>query len=671
MALIFTHGFVDEKSFLKSANEAKGIQPVEEGETKVVKKDGFFVAFVRVMATGLVFFQLYTAGFGFFPNIIQRSIHIGVILFLGFATMPWRKGTDRSARPSLIDAIIMAGVLTSTAYTVLSYERIVMNPGNAGKADLVMAIFIIIVILEGSRRALGWVFPLLIGGMFVYAFAGPVLPGVWAHKGFSLKMILETLYMTTNGVWGPITGISATIVAIFVIFGAILLRTGGGKTFIDISAWATQKTTGGGPKMAILASTLFATINGNGPANVAATGTFTIPMIKKMGYRSEFAAAVEATASTGGQITPPIMGAGAFVMAELIGVPYAKIALSGVIPSLLFYLGVFSSVHSYVLRDYGQNVQSDSYIQFRNIIGFEKVIQLLLPLSILIILLIRGYTPAYAAFGGSVAAIIVYFAFSKSLQDLRIRFLACLKALESGGMGLIQIGILVASAQIVVTLISLTGLSVKMSQLLFTLTGGQVGLSLFLTMLICVLMGMGVPTVAAYILCATVCAPPLVSIGLNPLLVHMFVFYFAVMSAVTPPVCTSVYVASSIASSNWSKTAKLSVLLALPGFIVPFVFIYSPGMLLQGTSIDICQAFMSGAIGVIALSGAITGYLFGRVNPIQRGLLYLGAVASLEPSLVGDILGFLFLGIVLCWQIVAEKGKFLESATLKGSKTIK
>lgn len=624
---------------------------MEEKETKAVKEAGFCSSVVKVMATGLVFFQLYTAGFGFFPNIIQRSIHIGVILFIGFATLPWRRGVNRPKRPPLraIDLAIMAGVLVSTVYTVLSYERIVMNPGNASTVDLLVAVFIIIVILEGSRRALGWVFPLLIGGMLVYAFAGPVLPGLWAHKGLNLKFILETLYMTTNGVWGQITGISATIVATFVIFGAILLETGGGKTFIDLSTWATQKTTGGGPKMAIMASTLFATISGNGPANVAATGTFTIPMIKKMGYRPEFAAAVEATASSGGQIAPPIMGAGAFVMAEMIGIPYAKIALGGVIPALLFYWGVFASVHFYVLKDY-QNVQSGSYVQFRDIVGFEKVIQLVLPLLILIIMLIRGYMPTYAAFAGSVAAIIVYFVFSRSMQDIKKRFLACLNALESAGRGLIQIGILVASAQIVVTLISLTGLSVKVSQLLFTLTGGQIGPSLFLAMVICVLMGMGVPTVAAYILCATVCVPPLVSLGLNPFSVHMFVFYFAVMSAVTPPVCTSVYVAASIASSEWSKTARLSVLLALPGFIVPFVFVYSPGMLLLGTSIDICKAIISGVIGVTALSGAITGYFCGRANPIQRSLLYLGAITSLEPSLVGDIMGFFCLGTVICWQ---------------------
>jgi TRAP transporter 4TM/12TM fusion protein len=421
--------------------------------------------------------------------------------------------------------------------------------------------------------------------------------------------------------------------------------------------------------MAILASTLFATINGNGPANVAATGTFTIPMIKKMGYKPEFAAAIEATASSGGQIAPPIMGAGAFVMAELIGMPYAKIALGGVIPALLFYWGVMTSVHFYVKKDYGRIMQSDSYLRFKDIVGFEKVIQMILPLSILIILLVRGYTPTYSAFGGSVTAIIVFLAFSKSIQDIKTRCSACWNALESAGMGLIQIGVLVASAQIVVTLISLTGLIVKMSQLLFSLTGGLTSLSLLLAMFICVLMGMGIPTVAAYILCATVCAPPLVALGLNTLSVHMFIFYYAVMSAVTPPVCTSVYVASSIASSDWSKTAKLSVLLALPGFIVPFVFVYSPGMLLEGTFFEIFKAFLSGLIGVTALSGGITGYFKGKVTPVQRGLLYLTAFASLEPSMAGNIVGVLLFGSVICWQFLSDRRTSIESEIQEKSGT--
>lgn len=624
---------------------------MEENRAASRTPRGIMGSIVSIASLVLALFQLYTAGFGFYPNIIQRAIHVGIILFVGFLVLPRFRSESRTKTP-IIDAAIAVLVLIATAYTVLSYGRIVMDPGSSTIIDNVVGVLFILTIIEGSRRALGWVFPLLVGGMLLYAIAGPYLPGIWAHRGFGPKIIIETLYMTTNGIWGQITGISATIVSIFMIFGALLLRTGGGKTFIDLSSWATQKATAGGPKMAVLASGLFGTINGNGPANVAATGTFTIPMMKQLGYRPEFSGAVEATASTGGQLAPPIMGAGAFVMAELIGVPYGKIALSATIPAIMFYLGVYISVHLFSLRDYKGIGASGRRITFKDVVGLESVAQLFIPLIALIAALCLDYTPDRAAFLACAAAVLTYMGFGRSMAGLKERSMACLKALEEGGRGLVQIGVLVASAQIVVTLISLTGVSVKLSQLLFTLTSGKVGLSLLLAMIICIFMGMGVPTVAAYILCATVCAPPLVGLGLSPLSVHLFIFYFAVMSAVTPPVCASTYVAASIAESDWWKTAWLAVLLALPGFIVPFAFVYSPGLLLEGSLIAILEAAGSCLIGIAALAVAITGYAFGKLPTHMRVIAFIGACALLEPTRIGNIVGLVALAAIVVWQLI-------------------
>lgn len=625
------------------------------------KLTGFSSKIVTVFAIILSLFELYTAGFGFFPNIIQYSIIVGLILFLALAVLP-RYRREKFSHVPILDFVVMVAVLLVTAYTVLSYDRIIINPGNSNAVDRLIAVFLILVILESSRRALGWVFPVLIGGTLLYAFTGPFLPGIWAHRGFSSKIILETMYMTTNGIWGTIMGITVTVVAVFVIFGSILLHTGGGKTFIDISIWATGKATGGAAKMATLASGLFGTINGNGPANVATTGTFTIPMMKRVGFKPEFAAGIEAAAASGGQIMPPIMGAGAFVMAEILGIPYAKVATAAVIPALLYYLGVWATIHFSVLGGSSGRMQVDTTIKPREVLTAKRILPLLVPLTILIILLILGYTPAFAAFWASFGAVILYLSFSRSNKELKQRFWDCVKAIEEGGRGLIIIGVLIASAQIIVTLINLTGLGVKISQILLSLSGGNTAITLILTMIICVLMGMGIPTVGAYVLVASVAAPSLIQLGLEPITAHMFVFYYAVLSAITPPVAPSVFVAASIAEANWIKAAKVAVMMGLAGFIVPYAFVYSPALLLQGSFMSIIKASISGVIGVIALAAAVSGFFVRRALVWQRALLVLGSIMLLEPSFFGDMLGYLTIFGVGFWQYFFRRKQDINDA---------
>jgi TRAP transporter 4TM/12TM fusion protein len=628
----------------------------EEQKSQNRQLIGISKTIVSTIALAVTVFELYTSGFGFYPNIIQRSIVVGLIIMLSLAVLP-RTVRDKNRRIPATDLLLMVAVLAATAYTVISYERIIMDPANSTVMDRAMSVFWILVIIESSRRALGWVFPILVAGMLLYAFAGPLLPGIWGHPGFGLRIILETMYMTTNGIWGTITGITATVVAVFVILGAILLQTGGGKTFIDIAVWAAGKTTGGAAKIATLASCLFGTINGNGPANVAATGTFTIPMMKRVGYVPEFAAGVEATASSGGQIMPPVMGAGAFVMAEIIGVPYAKIALSALFPALLYYLGCWATIHFTVLKGLSVQgrLQADTTVSPRELLSMDRVLPLLIPLSLLIVLLFTGYTAGFAGCWASFGALAFYLMFSRSKKDFGMRLRGCVKALEQAGLGLITIGALIASAQIVVTLISLTGVGIKLSQMLMDLSHGSLFISLFLAMTISLILGMGIPTVAAYVLCAAVVAPALTSLGLTPLTAHMFIFYFAVISAITPPVCPSVYVAASIGQCDWIRTAKFAIMLGLAGFLVPFVFVYSPGLLLQGNVLGILKAIASGTVGVIAIAAGVSGFLILETPIWQRVLLIAGSVLLLEPSFLGDLIGYVTVALIGLQQYLKKR----------------
>ena len=386
-----------------------------------------------------------------------------------------------------------------------------------------------------------------------YAMFGKYIPGTWGHNGITFRNLLTTLVYSDRGVWGSITGTSATIIATFVIFGSVLFSTGGGQTFIDAANALTGRATGGAAKLATISSALFGTVSGSAGANVATTGAFTIPMMKRLGYKKEFAAAVECSASSGGQIMPPVMGAGAFIMADLLGMPYLGIAAAAVLPAVMYYLGVFVAIDCAARRYHYKGLAEEDMVSLREVFYYKKSLPVFLPILLLIVFFISGYTAVTCASYALIAAIILFLAVEPKECKQRLHML--FDGFIASAKSMLTTLSLIACAQILVCLISVTGIGVKFSGLIMEIGGGHMFLAGLMAMIATMILGMGMPTVAAYVLAASVIAPALVRVGVVPVAAHFFVFYYAIFAGLTPPVCGTVFIGAAMAESNWLKTA--------------------------------------------------------------------------------------------------------------------
>lgn len=609
-----------------------------------------------IFVLGLAFavFQLYTAGFGSLPTHIQCSIHVGFAIMLTFLL---NNGKWSSGIPPLWARIIALMVPLIPIWIVINYERIIMNIADSNAIDMILGVFTILILLESSRRVMGWAFPILAVVVLLYAYFGKYIPGLFGNAGFSGRIIIENLFLGYRGIWGSITNVSATTVAIYIIFGQLLLLSGAGQSFNDISLLISGRRVGGPAKVAVISSALFGTISGSGAANVAVTGSITIPMMKRLGYTSNFAGAVEASASTGGQILPPIMGAGAMIMAELIGVPYATVALAAIIPALLFFLSVFYSVHFTALKNNLQGMPKDQIPKPKDVLTPYKMLNMCAPIIILILFLIQGYSATYAGFLAAVITIAIYLLGDFKFNLLKTRLAALVKALAEAGYALVLLAILSATAQILVSVLSFTGAGVKISSIIMAIGQSNIILSLLLGMLLVILLSIGTPVTAAYLISASVAASALIKLVDNPLAVHLFLFYFAAMSVITPPVCGGVYVAVGISQGDWVKTAFTACRLAIAGFIVPFIFIYNPVLLLQGEPFDIALAAISAIIGIIAMAAATSGYCSprGAKDLWKSILLGVGAALSIVPGWQTDLIGVLLISIVVLFHYKSRK----------------
>jgi TRAP transporter 4TM/12TM fusion protein len=612
---------------------------------------------ISAFAVSLTAFQIYTAAFGVFPNLIQRGIFLGFVLVLCFFVHPFRK--KRPEGYQWLDFLLIVLSIVVAVYLVYHYDRIVQDPAGATWIDRGFGAILIVIVIEAARRVMGWNFPVLAILALSYALFGHYIPGNWGHRGFSYTYVLEHLFMTTQGIWGIVIAIGATIVAIFVVFGAVLQVTGGGEAFTNIGTFLSGRATGGAAKVGVFSSGLFGMTNGNGPANVATTGVFTIPLMKRRGYASHFAAAVEATASSGGQIMPPVMGASAFIMAELINIRYVNICIAAFFPALMYYIGCWASVHLESRKNNYLGLPRDQIPSLGHIISVPMLLTLVIPVIILVYLLFEDYTPLTAAFWGTFSSAMFYLVlaavkgqgFGKALKNL-------LKAMDTAGRGLVFIGVLCAAAQIVVSMINLTGVGVKLSAMIMSLSGNYLLPSLLLTMVVVIILGMGLPTAAAYVLAAAVVGPALTKLGLPPLTAHLFILYFAVFSALTPPVCTSVYVASTIAESEWTKSAVMAMKIGIAGFLAPYIFCYAPGLILQAPIVDCVTEIITSWVGILFMAGGVIGFLRVRAHPIERILLILAGLLMIEPSTVTDVIGFAIgAGVYLrqrFWKVPSE-----------------
>jgi len=617
---------------------------------------------MRYVAIVFGFFQVYTAGFGFLPDMQQRAVHVGFVCVLTFALLSGRKKDEVETKIPFYDWFLMVLAILPCVNAFYKFKWYAVHLGETTPVDVVFGVLLIIIVLEAGRRATGLIFPLLTLFMIIYAVFGPYFPQAFRHAGVKPLFIVTNLYQTWSGIWGFITGTSATILAIFIIFGTLIKASDAGSTFIDLANRLTGKMRGGPALVSVVASGLFGTISGSAAANVATTGNFTIPLMKRLGYRPAFAGGVEATASTGGQLAPPIMGVGAFIMSELLGISYLKVVVGALIPAVLFYFAVFISVRLEALRLNLSPLPGDQIIPFRKILVWGRSAHLFIPIVVLFYLLGKGNSTTFAGFYSIVSLIIIYIFSSFRVSDIKRRFQKIVDGFEEGAVSLIPIATLCVCANIVIAIVTQTGLGMKLTGFIMGAAGTTILFALIISALIALILGMGLPTAGAYMLAVSVVGPALIKLGISPLAAHLFVFYFAVISAITPPVCIAVFAGATIANAPWLSVAKVALRLALVAYFVPFCFVYDSSLLMDGSFIEIFPAFATASVGAFLLGSAMMGYFTYRINIFSRFFLFGGAICLLAPGLLTDAVGGA-LSIIGIW--IAYNFKLPSLATLR------
>ncbi len=595
-------------------------------------------AVLLAVAAAAALFHLYSAGVAPFTALVQRPVHLALMGTLGFLGLgvrgrgPFAEGRGWTVRAASLALVL--GAVGSAAYLVREHEALVARAGAPTLWDLAWGLVAVLVVLELARRATGWGLVAVAVAAVAYAVLGPYLPGVLAHRGYGFRRLVEHLYLSTEGIWGVPLGVSADFVYLFVLFGAVLDTAGGGSLLIGLADRIAGRTRGGPAKTAAVASALMGSLSGSAVANVVTTGTFTIPLMRRAGFRPFFAGAIEAAASTGGQLMPPVMGAGAFILATWTNIPYGRVALAAAIPAVLYYVALLAAIHFRACRtglSPGRVAEGGPVL---------SRLHLLLPLGIIVLLLALGRSPMRAAFWGVVSA--AGLALLSPATRLGRREVE--RAVLAGGAGTVQVAAACAAAGIVVGVASLTGIGLRMSELIITISGGHLFPALLLTAAGSIVLGMGLPTTAAYVVLAALGAPALVELGVPLLAAHLFIFYFGAISNVTPPVSLAAYAASGIAGSPPLRTAGTAMLLASAGFLVPFMFVYGPGLLLVGGWRQVLLTAGTAGVGVTALAAATMGYLTRPLAAWERALLGAAAVALMFPDLLADAFG---LGIFL------------------------
>ncbi len=568
-----------------------------------------------VLSAGLIGFGLWTALFGVFPTLVQRSVHLGLGLALVFLLVPgWRRGALGRAA----DGLLLVLSLAAAVYLIVEYEALPQRMGIPSTGDVVLGVVMLVVVLEACRRvASGWLSLLALLAV-AYAMFGQRLPLPLGHTGVRWSRLLSYLYTTTDGILGVPLGASATYIVLFLLFGAALQATGGGDFFLDLCHALMGRVRGGSAKVAVFASSLFGSISGSAIANAATVGAITVPMMVRSGFRREFAAAVEAVASTGGQIMPPVMGASAFIMAEILNIPYRSVALAALIPALLYYLAILILVDIEAVKCRLHGLSDTPRLGA----VLRKGALFLFPLVLLVyMLIIRGYTPLVAGAWATLAT----FAVAPFNGYRRLSPSVVWESVRGAATGTLVVMAACAAAGVIIGTVNLTTLGYKLSSFLVSVSGNNLPLLLTLTMLTSFVLGIGLPTVATYLVLATLIAPALASLGVSPLAAHLFVFYYGIFADMTPPVAVTAYTAAGFAGADPNRTGWVATWLGFVAYLMPFAFVYDPGLLLQGDASQIVTAVASSIVGIVALAAAIEGYMFGRLGLLERGLLVMAA----------------------------------------------
>ncbi|KML43335.1 TRAP transporter permease [Cytobacillus firmus] len=609
-----------------------------------------WIVFFGLLAFSL--FHLYTGVFGMLTAQLQRSIHLGFALALIFLLFPARKkDRGRKHKVAWYDIILAILGIAVGAYWPLFIDEIVMRAGRLTEIDFYVGLIAVLLVLEATRRAVGLPITIIAVIFLAYAMFGPYMPAFLAHRGLDLERLVQTMFFTTEGILGTPLGVSATFIFLFLLFGSFLVKTGVGQYFNDLAVSIAGKRTGGPAKVAIFSSALQGTISGSSVANVVTSGSFTIPMMKKLGYKKEFAGAVEATASTGGQIMPPIMGAAAFLMVEFIGggITYWDIAKAAAIPALLYFAGVWIMTHFEAKRVGLRGLKDEEMPNRKEVM---KKIYLLLPILAVIILLMSGMSVIRAALW----SIVITVAVSMISKETRIGFRDAIDALVDGARTALGVAAATAAAGIIVGVVVKTGLGLKMANGLLDLSGGLLIPTLMLTMVAAIILGMGSPTTANYVITSTIAAPAIILLGVPDLSAHLFVFYFGIVADVTPPVALAAFAAAGVSGGDPIKTGVTASKLAIGAFIIPYMFVLSPELLMIDTTwYYLIWVVFTALAGMMAIGAGVIGYWLRKLNIFERLLGIAGGLLLIYPEGVTDIVGLCIFILLIALQVFIKK----------------
>lgn len=628
-----------------STSTSQDVQPVDV-DAKKRELHGWQYWIVAALALSASVFHLYTAVFGLRSAMYQRSIHwlfMGGLMFLLYPVSKNRPKNRIDWWDWVFAGLLIAGCLN----IILNWEVITMREGAPITSDIYWGTIMILLVLEGTRRAMGLPLPIMATIALVYAFLGPYFPGILSHGGFALDEIAPFQYLRTDGIFGVPLGVSASFIFLFVLFGAVLSVSGAGQFFIDLSIALTGKSRGGPAKAAVVASALMGTVSGSSVANTVTTGAFTIPLMKTAGYRSEFAGAIVAAASTGGQVMPPVMGAAAFIMAQFLGISYWDIVVAAAIPAALYFFSIWAMVH-FRAGKRGIRAMTDEEVPKIGPVLREGW-HLLIPIITLVLFLATGYSAVKAVFWS-----IVCLVGASWLGDKKYRMTPkrVLNSLIDGAIGAVDVAAACACSGIVIGVIGITGVGLAFSSFVMSLSHGILPLALILTMIGSIILGMGVPTTAQYIITSTLAAPALAQMGVPMMSAHLFCLYFGVLADVTPPVALATYAAAGIARSNAIKTGFTALVVAVAGFIVPYMFVYNSYLLFQGSLIRIVLGCATAFLGIIGLAAGVQGFFVTHLALWGRAALLSVPLLLIHPSLISNCLA---VGIIALMFVIQKR----------------
>lgn len=630
----------------------------------------YITVFISVI---FVLFQLYATLSGAITAQVLRATHLAFVQLLAFLLFPPTKNSPRNTLPWYDIVLGLIGV-ACWLYIVVNFDSLVRRSGNNTPLDVAIGIVGILVLFESCRRIVGLPIMIIAGSFIVFAFAGKYLPGFLHHRGYSLQRVVCHLFYNTEGIMGTPIGACSTFIFLFILFGALLEKTGIGHFFIDVCNALAGGASGGPAKVAVLSSALLGTVSGSSVSNTVGSGSFTIPMMKKLGYKGEFAGAVEAAASTGGQIMPPIMGAAAFLMAESLGLPYITIVKAAIVPAILYFTGIFITVHLEAKKLGLKGLPKDQLPRFMPLLLRKGY--MILPLVVIIYFLCAGKTAVFAALMGIIACVLV--GFGVSVSDLAhgrkpsFGGKDIVEIMCTAARNIISVAIACGMAGIIIGIVTLTGLGLRLGNGLVMLAHGKLLLTLVFTMVASIILGMGAPTTANYLITSTITAGAIISLGIEPLAAHMFAFYFGIIADVTPPVALAAIAGAAIAKAKPMKTALNATKLAIGAFIIPYMFVYNSKMLMiNASALSVVMIIITAILGMFGISVALEGYGFNNTgffynsrkgkatiiafDAVERLLFAIAGLLCVIPETKTDIIGVSLLAVLIAYQLILKK----------------